>query len=68
MLVYIWEANESSFGKGPEDIYPIALRMLVSKLLVPMLNAKVLLIAQIYRPIVATPAVRVNNVFKLHTV
>ena len=41
--------------------------MLVGKLIAAMLNIKVLPIAQIYQAIVATPAIRVNNAFKLHT-
>ena len=67
MLVNATEANQSSLGKGPKAFYPIDMRMLVGKLVVPMLNAKVLLIAQIYQPVVPSPAVRVNNAFKLHT-
>ena len=67
MLVNATEANQSSLGKGPKAFYPIDMRILVSKLVGPMLNAKVLLIAQIYQPVVPSPAVRVNNTFKLHT-
>lgn len=60
MLVNATEANQSSLGKGQKAFYPIDMRMLVSKLVVPMLNAKVLLIAQIYPPVVPSPAVRVK--------
>lgn len=67
MLVKAPEANESSFGKGPKAFYSIDMGMLASKLVVAMLNTKVLLIAQIYQAIVATPAIRVNNAFKFHT-
>lgn len=41
--------------------------MLVSKLVIPMLNAKVLLIVQIHQAVLPSPAVRVYNAFKLHT-
>ena len=58
MLVNATEANQSSLGKGPKAFYPIDMRILVSKLVGPMLNAKVLLIAQIYQPVVPSPAVR----------
>ena len=41
--------------------------MIVSKLVVAMLSTKVLPIAQIYQAIIATPAIKVNRAFKLHT-
>ena len=41
--------------------------MIVSKLVVAMLNTKVLPIAQIYQAIVATLAIKVNSAFMLHT-
>ena len=50
MLVKAPEADESSFGKSPKAFYFIEMGMLVSKLVVAMLNTKVLLIAQITRP------------------
>ena len=50
MLVKAPEADESSFGKSPKAFYFIEMGMLVSKLVVAMLNMKVLLIAQIPRP------------------
>lgn len=66
MLMKAPEADESSFGKGPKAFYSIDMGVPVSKFVVAMLNSKVLLIAQIYQTIVATPAIRVNNAFKLH--
>ena len=67
MLMKAPEADESSFSKGPKAFYSIDMGVPVSKFVVAMLNSKVLLIAQIYQTIVATPAIRVNNAFKLHT-
>lgn len=61
MLMKAQEADESSFGKGPKAFYSIDMGVPVSKFVVAMLNSKVLLIAQIYQTIVATPAIRVNN-------
>ncbi len=67
MLVKAPEAGEPSFGKGPKALYSIDMGMLVGKLIAAMLNTKVLPIAQIYQAIAATPTIRVNNAFKLHT-
>ena len=67
MLVKAPKADEPSFGKGPKAFYSIDMGMLVGKLVVAMLSTKVLPIAQIYQAIVASPAIRVNNAFKLHT-
>lgn len=67
MLVKAPEAGEPSFGNGLKSLYSIDMGMLVGKLFVVMPNIKVLPIAQIYQAIAATPAIRVNNAFKLHT-
>lgn len=60
------EADKAGFGKGPKTFYSIDMGMLIGKLVVAMFNAKVLLIAQIHQAVVATPAIRMNNAFKLH--
>lgn len=61
------KSYKSSFCKGPEAFNPIHVGLLVRKLVVAVLNSRMLLVAKVYKTIVATPAVRVNNALKFNT-
>ena len=61
------KSYKSSFCKGPEAFNPINVGLFVRKFVVAVLDTKMLLVAQVYKTIVATPAVRVNNALKFNT-
>ena len=66
MLVKPTKAHKPGFGKGPETFNPIDMRIFGSKLVLTMLNPKVLLIAQINQTIIAPPTIRMDNTLKAY--
>ena len=61
------KAHKSRFCKCPEAFNTINVWLFVGKLIVAVLHSKMLLVAQVNQAIVATPTVRMDNAFKLHT-
>ena len=60
------KANKSGFGKSPKAFNTVDVRKSVGKLILIVLNAEMLLVAQIHKAIVAAPAVGMDNAFKFH--
>ena len=67
MFLHPPETNQASFGIGPKAFYPINVTMLVGKLIFSMLHSVMFLIAKVYKTIIATPTVRMNNAFGVYT-
>ncbi len=66
MLVQASKSHEPSFCNGPKAFNPVNVGMVVCKFVIAMLNTKMLLIVKVYKAIIATPAVRVNNALKFN--
>ena len=61
------ETNQTSLGIGPKTFYSINMTMFISKFVFSVLHSIVLLIAKVHKTIIATPAVRMNNAFRVYT-
>ena len=66
VFVQASKSHKPRFCKGPKTFNPINVGMLIYKFVFAVLNTKMLLIAKVYKAIVATPAVRVNNTLKFN--
>jgi len=60
------ELSESVFGIAPEGLDTVDVVILPGELIVAMIDPKVLLVANIYKPIIATPAIRVDHAGDIH--
>ena len=66
VLVQASKSDEPCFCKGPKAFNPVNVGMVVCKFVIAVLNTKMLLIAEVYKSIIATPAVRVDNTFEFY--
>ena len=66
VLVQTSKSDEPSFCKGPKAFNPVNVGMVVCKFVIAVLNTEMLLIAKVYKTIIATPTVRVNNALKFN--
>ena len=55
------ELSQSSFGKAPERLNAVDMRIAPGKLIVAVVNAVMFIKANIDQAIVAAPAIRVNH-------
>lgn len=66
VLLQTSEFNQARFGIGPETFYPVDMGVLIGKLIVAMFYTKMLLIAEIHQAIIPTPAIGMDDAFKLN--
>ena len=55
------------FGITPKTFNTVNMRLPLNKLIASMVDAKMLLIAQIDQPIITSPSIGMNDTFKLNT-
>ena len=60
------KAHKTRLGESPKTFNAINMRVFIGKFVVAMLHSEVLLIPQVYKPIVAAPAVRMDNAFEFY--
>ena len=66
VFLHTSKANQSGFGIGPKAFYAVDMAMLICKLMFAVLHPVVLLIAKVYKPIVAAPTVRMHDAFRIY--
>ncbi len=67
ILEHTSEADKTRFGKGPGTLNAIDVRVSNGKFILAMLHPEMLLIPQIHQTIIAAPAIRMNNTFRVNT-
>jgi len=67
VLLHSPETNQASLGIGPKAFYPINVAMFIGKFIFSVLHSVMLLVANIYKTIIATPTIRMNNTFRVYT-
>jgi hypothetical protein len=66
VFVQASKSHKPGLCKGPKTFNPVNVGMPVYKFVIAVLNTKMLLIAEVYKAIITTPAVRVNNALKFN--
>ena len=61
------ETNQTSLGIGPKTFYSIHMTLFIRKFIFSVLHSIMLLIAKVHKTLIATPAVRMNNAFRVYT-
>ena len=66
-LIHTPEPGESCFGISPKALDSINMTFIMNKLILSMVDSKMFLVSEINEPIVASPAVRMDNTLEVHT-
>ncbi len=61
------EASQSGFRKAPERFNSINMRFTTDKLILSMIDSKMLFVAEVNQPIIASPAITVDDAFRVHS-
>ena len=64
IFIHTSEPGESGFGKAPKALDSINMTFIMNKLILSMVDSKVLLVSEINKPVVASPAIRMDNAAK----
>ena len=67
MFLHSPETNQASFGIAPKTLYSINMAMLVGKFILAVLHPVMLLVSKVNKTIVPSPAIRMNNAFRVYT-
>ena len=66
MFLHASEPNQARFRESPKTFYPVNVAMFIGKFILAVLHTVMLLVAKIYQAIVAAPAVRMNDAFRVN--
>jgi hypothetical protein len=66
-FIHTPEPGESRFGISPKAFDSINMTFIMNKLILSMVHSEMFLVSEINEPIVASPAVRMDNTFEVHT-
>ena len=66
VLLHASKTNQTGFGIGPKTFYTVNMTVFVYEFILAVLRPVVLLIAKDYKTIIAVPAVRKNNTFRIY--
>jgi len=61
------ELREPAFRKRPKRLNPINMAFAIRKLIGSMVDSVMLLVAQVYKAIVSTPPIGVDDAIRIHT-
>ena len=64
--IHTSEFRKSSFGITPEGFNSVDMTFIMNKLVLSMIDSKMLLVSEINKPVVASPAVRINHAVQSH--
>ena len=67
VFIHTSEPGESCFGIAPKALDSINMTFIMNKLILSMVDSKMLLVPEINESIVATPAIRMDNTLKVYT-
>ena len=59
--------GQSPFGKSPEGFNPVNMAFTINKLISSVVYPIMLFIAQVYKAIIATPSIRVDDAIRIHS-
>jgi hypothetical protein len=66
-FIHTTKPTEPCLCITPKTFNTIDMRLFLNKFIIPMVNSKMLLIAQIDQPIIPSPSIRMNDSVKLNT-
>jgi len=58
------EPGQAGLGITPEALYPVNMASFIGKFILTMVDPEMLLVADVHEPVVASPAVRMDNTFQ----
>jgi len=65
--IHTSELRKPGFGITPEGFNSVDMTLIMNKLILSMIDSKMLLVSNINKPVVASTAVRMNNCFQVYT-
>ena len=66
-LVHASELGKPGFGKAPETLNAVDMRLPSNKFVFPMVHSEMFLVSQIDQSIISSPSIRVNNALQVNT-
>ena len=67
VFLHASKPNQAGFGIGPKAFYAVNMAMYVRELILAVLHSVMLLKAKVYKSIVAAPAVRMDDAFRVYS-